>query len=190
MTATGDEGGRAFFVARYRGQPDRSAIRCPACAKEAVFESGYLAYDALPASIDAGSAIHWNQRVIIERYPGQLRWADPANPAWKDRPARADMNPGPGETAVLGIVNCPACGLRRRHLLRWPQDAFYQGDVRGETLWGWTRAHLVAIRDYVASDQRVDAPGAMPVGKLPSHFLTAKHRPHVLKAIDRLLREV
>jgi hypothetical protein len=180
--------GQPFFVTAYRGQPDRTAIRCPACAAEAVFAAGYLAYAALPASRDPASVIQWNNRVVVERYPDQLRWADPTNPAWKDRPARADMNPSPGESNVLGIVNCPACGLRRRHLLHWPQDAFYQCAVRGEILWGWTRAHLVAIRDHVASAQRVEAPDALPVGKLPSHFLTAKHRPDVLKAIERLLR--
>jgi hypothetical protein len=177
----------AYFVTHYQGQPAQTAMRCPSCAAEAIFESGYLAYDVLPSDIDPSLVNRWNQRLIVERYPDQLRWADPDNAAWTDRPARADLQAKPGESAVLGIVNCPSCGLRRRHLLRWPQDAAYQVDVRGEVLWAWSRAHLIAIRDYVALDHRIEKRDGVPIGKLPSHFLLAKNRAAVVKEIDRRL---
>lgn len=134
-----------------------------------------------------------NQRLTVVVHYGLL---DPRNTAdfagtslatgtWRDlrRPDRQ----GP---QGLGAVQCVRCTLRRRHVLRWPADAFYRCEVRGEELWAWTREQCALLRDYVASavrDREVVRASHPFLAFVPARFLEAKWRAPTVAALDRLL---
>jgi hypothetical protein len=44
----------------------------------------------------------------------------------------------------LGAVVCGDCGHRAKHVLQWPDDAWYQIEYRQQTLWAF---HLESARD-------------------------------------------
>jgi hypothetical protein len=79
---------------------------------------------------------------------------------------------------------CSTCGKRRGDVLYcWPQDAFYQTEVRGVRLWARSRRELVDLRAYIAKG----ATRGQGYHKLPKTIVRAENRELVLKQIDRLL---
>ena len=67
-------------------------------------------------------------------------------------------------------------------------DAYYRWDAPGRTLWAWSAEHAVALRDYLASEDRNRATYGEFQGflrKLPKEFLTAKVRDEAVKRISR-----
>ena len=79
------------------------------------------------------------------------------------------------------------------HRLDWPADAYYAASIRGRTLWAWTRAHVVALREFVASAGR--STEGLPYGiaryvkRVPAELLSARNRGEVVKKLDRLLAD-
>lgn len=103
--------------------------------------------------------------------------------------SRAD--PRERDAPLRGRLACHSCGRTQASaLLSWPEDAYYQGEVKGQLLWAWSEAHVRAIRAFVASTTRnpADHPGFVAaLHHLPTHFLRASNRPATLKALDRML---
>jgi hypothetical protein len=90
----------------------------------------------------------------------------------------------------LGTLSCRKCGLVLKHKLSWPTDAYYQADIRGETLWAFNRESLIALRNYVAATDRKklrNGPWSGFLLKVPTNFLRRNVRSKALKQIDRLL---
>lgn len=90
----------------------------------------------------------------------------------------------------LGTLSCHTCDLTMKHELSWPADAYFQADIRGESLWAFDRETLMVLRDYVAATDRKkmrDGPWACFLLNVPTSFLRRNVRPKVLKQIDRLL---
>lgn len=159
------------------------AIRCPRCGREAAMEDAAFALDrerAQAAAADPEVTGMWagkSYRVI--RAPDLLPWSEIEHTRKK------------GET--WGICRCRSCGLRAKHRLDWPADAYFTASIRGRTLWAWNRAYVVALRDFVASEKRSIAglryELAKYVKRVPAMFLFAKNRSEVVKKLDRLLAD-
>lgn len=89
----------------------------------------------------------------------------------------------------LGTVSCLACGIRRKHILSWPSDAFYQTEYRGQVLWAFHRESAVDLRDYIASTDRDRTAYKWRsfLRHIPNAFLDASAREHVVKLLNRLI---
>jgi len=158
---------------------DVIAIRCPRCGREAAFEPPtYLlrADEAKTASEDASLTGTWRGRVYeVLRYPKLLGWTDLAR-------LRRGLR-------QVGICRCGACGYLNRHVLDWPREAYFAVSLRGRTLWMRSREHAVALRGYVAADDRQRVPGARWLSRVPKEFLAARNRAPLVKRLDRLLAD-
>ncbi|MEO1155511.1 MAG: hypothetical protein AAFV31_16880 [Pseudomonadota bacterium] len=89
-----------------------------------------------------------------------------------------------------GAIVCGSCGLRRKHRLKWPDDAFFQIEFRGRVLWAFDRQSMVSLIAYVeAADRKPQRRRGQETFliKVPSHFLAAKARDRVARRLrDRL----
>ena len=95
-----------------------------------------------------------------------------------------------------GSAICGSCGYRRKHLLRWPDDAWFAVEISGETLWAPNREVAVKIMEFIASDERrkgvevsygngrhTTRAEDYHLRKIPTHFLRAKVRAEVVKKL-------
>jgi hypothetical protein len=157
------------------------AIRCPRCRAEAVLEDAYYILSGEQAKLAAANpsitGVWVGRTLVVIRYPALLPWKE----------LSSVRNRG----EMWGICRCGSCGHLGKHRLNWPADAFYAASIRGRTLWAWTRSHVVALRDFVASEHRHVA--GLPYGtaqwvkRVPKEILFAKNRAEVVKKLDRLL---
>jgi len=158
---------------------DTIAIRCPRCGREAAFEPAtyLLAGAAARAAADdpAVTGIWRGGAYEVIRYPRLKGWKDAVRRRRGWRPS--------------GICRCGACGYLNRHLLDWPREAFYAVSLRGRTLWMRSREHALALRHYVAADDRQRVPGARGLSRVPKEFLAARNRAPLVKRIDALLAD-
>jgi len=156
-----------------------TAIRCPGCGREAAFEPATILLTgaaAKAAASDRSVTGTWRGGSYeVVRYPRLQGWKDAAR---RRRGWRPD-----------GICRCGACGYLNRHLLDWPREAFYALSLRGRTLWMGSREHAVALRGYVAAEDRQRVPGARWLSRVPKEFLAARNRAPLVKKLDRLLAE-
>lgn len=60
----------------------------------------------------------------------------------------------PKSSSSVGIVDCPSCGFQKAQTIKWPQDAYFQIDVRGHTLWAYCKQHMLDILAFLQSKQR------------------------------------
>ncbi|MEO1788771.1 MAG: hypothetical protein AAFR34_03625 [Pseudomonadota bacterium] len=91
-----------------------------------------------------------------------------------------------------GAITCNACGLRRKHQLKWPADAFFQIAFRGHVLWAFDRSTMLSLIDYVEATDRkpVRRRGRQAfLMKVPTHFLVAKARDRVARKLRNRLAE-
>jgi hypothetical protein len=90
-----------------------------------------------------------------------------------------------------GCLTCTNCHVtRERVVVGWPDDAYFQCNVRGQQLWAWSEQHARAIRDYVQSSKRDPKiyPGFFTaLMHSPHHFVVAKNRAATVKALEKLL---
>lgn len=177
--------------------PHILAVRCPDCGAEAVFEfaesvliRGRADVLYFKTSKDFGvqeiCSHGWTKLAVYWHRLGTPLSAIDDLPEgyhpgmWEH--SEHFVRQGPGD---LGTVVCAHCGLRRRHVLEWPQDAFFQIEHRGHVLWAFERSSMVALVDFVASTDRQNPrrPWSGFLMKVPSHFLVAKAREPVLKKL-------
>lgn len=95
-----------------------------------------------------------------------------------------------GEHAHEGACCCDTCGYRRPHRARWPEDAFYLIEHKGQTLWAWNRAAAQVLADFVAAADKsalLQSGWGNMLKRVPTHFLTAQNRGAVEKKLRRLL---
>ncbi|MFL5385740.1 MAG: hypothetical protein ACJ8GN_24765 [Longimicrobiaceae bacterium] len=155
------------------------AIRCPRCGKEAAFEPAtYVLYggEAKAAAADASLTGVWRGHAyVVLRYPHLVDWKTLV------RLRR--------EVRQVGICRCGACGYLNRHLLDWPREAYFSVSLRGRTLWMRSREHVIALRGYVAAEDRQRVPGTRWLSRVPKEFLAARNRAPLVKKLDRLLAE-
>jgi hypothetical protein len=184
--------------------PHTVDTRCPTCGEAAVFEFVEVVRIRLRADItffqdsplfeyrafDGGVGGRWHGAVYyallhgppettIRDLPSGYSPSDWSHPKYLYRSVGIDE----------GAVACQACGRRQRHTLRWPQDARFQVEYRGQVLWAFHRESAQELRRYIASEQR-DRQGyrwELFLRHVPKVFLGAKARETVVKRLDRLL---
>jgi hypothetical protein len=145
----------------------------PACRSRARFTPPYGYIRDLGDVDPRPPGVQWGGGFAVERFPEVLPWRDRDNP-WVAGPGKANW----------GVIACPACGLRRKHPLDWPKEAFYRAEVSAALLWAYSREHLIQIQDYVAGDRT--RRGGFDMNRVPREFLQVRNRARVLKAIDRM----
>jgi hypothetical protein len=94
-------------------------VVCPACRSRALFTQPYGYVPELNDADPRLPGVQWGGGFAVERFPDVFPWRDPDNP-WEWEHGR--------EKANWGVICCPHCGVRRKHLLDWPKDAFYRAE--------------------------------------------------------------
>jgi hypothetical protein len=123
----------------------------------------------------------WGGWVVIENYPSLLKWPRPASrydgkgnyEMWRD--------------AVTKCTNCHEIAIRE---VTWPEDAYFQWDIRGHTLWAWNREHAQVLLDFLGSKERDESKYgwyAKGLSKLPGELISSKVRGLVVKRIKETL---
>lgn len=184
---------------KFNPWPDEVTVRCARCTGRAAFRCAFSLVDASgwqawqPRLWPGARATDWQR--VHQWQPGDPppEWRgwiviehDAALHRWKQPPeghARSD----------LGIILCAGCVERRRHELRWPQDAWYRFELRQGVLWAWDRRHADALVGYLASAQRDPAahgPFHSFLLHVPSRFLAAAERDEVVHRLRRQLAQL
>ena len=163
-------------------------IACPSCGKLAKFEEPFeFVMQGEERSIDLDSTHQWGEMHVIERFPNQIPWEAPKN---KSAFLRGSKDNGEDGYPLLtnGLVRCSHCHINTKHRLNWPQDAYWQWNIRGELLWAWDKNNAFEILAFIKATQR-------PTRKytslryIPSHFLSAKVRELVVNKMQKSLSD-
>jgi hypothetical protein len=103
---------------------------------------------------------------------------------------------------ITGKLTCKACGLNGKATISWPEDAYYQFDINGQTVWAWNREYLLLLKDWVAAkvrneddlfslelypDPKVRWPYIHFLANLPKFIVLNKNRDRIVKKILGLL---
>lgn len=163
-------------------------VRCPRCAGRATFDKPFELLSERRTSAAEGEGMpRWGGFYVREKYPSVLRWRAP-------RGCEQYLSTGAGgggyRLGRLGVVRCGACHHVAAHRLRWPDDAWFQWDVRGTRLWAWDEPHARVLLAYVESLRREPARHrgySASLRKLPAVILAARNRALVAKKIRTLL---
>ncbi len=89
----------------------------------------------------------------------------------------------------LGTIVCNSCHMRRKHVLNWPDDAYFKIDHKNGVLWAFDREYASELLRYIRSEDRDRGKfrHRASLMKVPTKFLTAKVRESVARALDRIL---
>jgi hypothetical protein len=176
------------------------SIACPDCSREAAFAKNPPRWTnpADPPRLKKKghrfrSAYKSSLNARFGRYATQARsFRDLRLPSAslgpEDRYTRGWGNDEKMLSSMHGTILCRHCGCNRAHVLNWPQDAFYQVDIKGNVLWAYSRGHALRILDHIA---RKDRPARIEpsLRAIPTPFLRAGNRSVVSRKLLKLLRE-
>ncbi len=89
----------------------------------------------------------------------------------------------------IGAKYCNSCGKRNKSDLNWPQDAFYQCQIKGNILWAFNEECLTELRDFIQSNSRNIKEYSYQsfVLHIPSIFLDRKNRKRTVDKLNKLL---
>ncbi len=161
-------------------------IACPGCGGKAAFLEPFEFHGrAFDEKSETRPYHRWGGWYVVELFPNRISWKAPTGSCQFLRGGGDDARSG-YPLMHYGVVQCDDCHTNRTKVLNWPDDAFWQWEIRGELLWAWDRKQAETIREYIASRHR---PGRFnpAVRYVPSHFLSAKNRDAALKAMDATL---
>lgn len=158
-------------------------IICPDCRGCAHFEEPFE-FHLKPDGSDRPSHA-WGGWIVVERFPMQFPWIPPSD---SNRHHRHGPDTSGNGYPVLshGLIRCPSCHLNRKHHLDWPQEAFWQWEIRGKSLWAWDRMHALKLLEQIESKQRRHT-NASSLYRIPSFFLEAKVRDQLTKKMRKTL---
>ena len=184
--------------------PHVVAMTCPDCRSEARFAFGIVAeiakkdlaafaqvnaFDVVQMKTTGGSSCP-----AAVFYPGLHGDITSALKTLPDGYAPDPWTPsGYGEDShctQMGVLSCARCGRRRKHELRWPDDAYFQIEHKGQVLWAFNRDTAVDLLHFITADNRDFHRFTYRnfLMKVPSVFLSKKVRGAVAKKLERLLR--
>jgi len=88
-----------------------------------------------------------------------------------------------------GSVVCAGCGLRRKHSLSWPSEAYFQVEYKRHILWAFDRVSAVELLDFIQSKDRDRSKYKYRhfLLKIPPQFLNKKVRNVVTKRLSATL---
>ena len=186
--------------------PHRVSVRCPACAQHAsfefaetvrikrkadipffeksrLFEYAFIEVSRAGQNFNAAlfyAGLHGGSTAAIRELPDGYSPEDWDHSRYLYRSWPTDR----------GSVVCPSCRLHRKHVLRWPEDAWFQVEYRGSTLWAFERESATVLRDHIASTERRlrrRRRWSSLLLHVPKEFLVASARATLVKRLDRLL---
>jgi hypothetical protein len=163
----------------WKPMPHKNDVRCPSCTRCSTFE--FVACVKIARLVDVPffkRSKQFEYRLFQGSWAGQ-NWKCWEHSRYLVRSHGLD----------LGSITCANCGYRRRHDLRWPEDAFFQIEYRSKTLWAFHRESAMELRAFIAAPQRVNKGYRWSkfLMHVPKEFLDAKARATVTKRLDRLL---
>ena len=124
----------------------------------------------------------WGSWTVVERFPSQVSWKAPTGSSQYLR-SGGDPDKEGYPLHTNGLVQCTHCHSNKKHKLNWPNDAYWQWEIRGKLLWAWHSRHAHNILEFV---RKTDRPSRYnpDLTYVPSHFLSAKIRDLVVKKIE------
>ena len=184
--------------------PHELDIRCPDCSGHAKFEfaetrqiakadAEYFQADKLfEYSVSAGTFSQPGKKYTATYYHGLHRSNLESIQGLPDKYSSSEWEHSRYwlHTTDKGTSTCMECQKRRKSVLNWPEDAWYQVEVRGKVLWAFDRPSLIALRNYIAATERNKVRRESYTAFLlnvPTHFLTAKVRDETVKKLNQLL---
>lgn len=89
----------------------------------------------------------------------------------------------------LGSIRCTNCNLNKKHILKWPNEAYFSVEHKGEQLWAFNRESSVDLRDFIKSIERNvdDYKWRNFLLHIPTVFKKKNNRDIVVKKLNRLL---
>jgi hypothetical protein len=161
-------------------------ITCPRCGAVAAFHEPFE-FVTTGAVDDDRPRHQWGGWTVIELFPSMFRWKAPGASAHYLRHGGGQGGGYP--VLTYGLLQCSSCHVAARHRLRWPDDAYWKWQIRGNVLWAWDRKHATAILRFVSAKIR-PARISPRLRHIPTVFLTAANRDEVVRKIRaRLPRE-
>lgn len=90
----------------------------------------------------------------------------------------------------LAKLNCLHCGYNKEQQIKWPRDAYWTFDIKGEILWAWSKEHSEAILEHINSKEREQSSKyGSSFYHIPKHFKLAKNRDAVVRKIKKVIAE-
>ena len=89
----------------------------------------------------------------------------------------------------LGAFRCLACNACETYVLNWPNDAFYQIEIKGSILWAFNRDSLIDLRDFILSKEREvgNHKWLFYLRQIPTVFKSKSNREKVVKKLNKLI---
>lgn len=176
------------------------AIACPGCGKEAFFEFAEYVKIQLRKDIAYFQNSKFFEHRKVNNSDGQgvnlavyfHKLHGHGFPAIDDLPAGYTMSDWAHYDHLYrsfkynaGTVFCIPCGLRRKHELFWPNEAYFQIDYKGHVLWAFDRRCAAELLDFIQSKGRDRSKynHSTFLLKLPPHFLARNARDTVAKRL-------
>ncbi|WP_210247206.1 hypothetical protein [Aliikangiella marina] len=90
---------------------------------------------------------------------------------------------------LLGSMSCKNCSQATKHLLRWPDEAYYTIEFKGSVLWAYHRESLIELRDFILSADRKEENYKWRnfLRHVPTTFKKQNARETVAKRLNRLI---
>ena len=165
---------------------DSIDIKCPNCKEIAKFEEPFEFLSSNKASHSETRPYHvWGGWLVVERFPSQFEWKAPSTSSQYLR-GGGDNGHGGYPLLTYGLVQCSHCHTNKKHTLNWPNDAYWQWEIRGELLWAWDQDHAKEILAFVKETVRPSR-YSYNLRYIPSHFLSAKVRDLVIQKMEKSL---
>lgn len=167
-------------------------VRCPRCGGRARFDEAFEFVSGRTVDpLRSGPMHRWGGWYVREKYPSVMSWKAPRGSGQFLYWGRARL-PGGFRLRDRGVVSCRECHRVAAHVLRWPDDAFFQWDVRGTRLWAAHAEHARVLLQYIGSSQRDPfrhAEYRRSLQELPAEVLAARNRSTVTRKILAALAE-
>ncbi len=183
--------------------PHCVAVRCPECRSEAKFEFAEVVKIRRAADVQFFQDSDLFEYVFFES-TGNGRWhaafyfhglRTKGIDEIRNLPegySAENWNHGPylyrSHGYDIGSVVCTACLVRKRHVLKWPEDAFFQIEHKGKVLWAFDRGTARKLLEFIASKDRKKTGGDNRfLRHIPSQFLQAGSRETLVRKLTRML---
>lgn len=188
------------YVYEWFGMPQNIHIRCPKCQQKVHFQfplvfpvpqKKYRPFFESHATFETALLYHPKQYIYqfcaifypaLHPNPEQYLNEIPKGYKFLEYSARFLMK-------NHGVVTCSSCFMKAKYMLKWPEDAYYYIEYKGQLLWAYHLDAFISIYDYIQSKQRHRRKSGHVIYLLhiPHHFLTQHARNEVIKKMHRLL---
>jgi hypothetical protein len=202
---------RGYSVGGYYA--DEVCVRCPRCSGYAVLDYPWNSYSVLKVAPPSDTTTDWSHKgytyietgdkggrwVLLEENTPDLEGLSYYLSGYNSLVVEKYpylMHKDVFNSEHLGnakgyVVKCYECHLVDAHVVKWPGDAYFQWDIRGQTLWAFSRKHAAALLEFIRSNERDETQFghySHNLRKLPTHFIAANMRDLIVKEISATLK--